>query len=202
MNSDDKKIKILETAKRRFSHYGMAKTTMAEIAKDLSYSKALLYYYFPDKNSLYIAVLELVGEELEEETLRAVKRLQSTEKAIDTILNKRMEFVTKYYYILEYTMLMRKSMSSNIDPTLAKGVEKQREIIEKVFAEGVERGELLPMDCAEIARIFLFATFGMRMLAVKDLKQDFIPDKEEFDRILCYQKKLAKIFIRGLKKED
>ncbi|HBI89157.1 MAG TPA: TetR/AcrR family transcriptional regulator, partial [Sphingobacterium sp.] len=54
-NADVKRIKILEAATRRFAHFGMAKTTMSEIAKDLNFSKALLYYYFPDKNSLYSA---------------------------------------------------------------------------------------------------------------------------------------------------
>jgi TetR/AcrR family transcriptional repressor of mexJK operon len=45
-NADVKRIKILEAATRRFAHFGMAKTTMSEIAKDLNFSKALLYYYF------------------------------------------------------------------------------------------------------------------------------------------------------------
>ena len=48
-NADVKRQKILEAARRRFAHYGMAKTTMAEIAQDLSFSKALLYYYFQIK---------------------------------------------------------------------------------------------------------------------------------------------------------
>ena len=34
-NVDEKKFIILEAAKKRFAHFGMAKTTMAEIAKDL-----------------------------------------------------------------------------------------------------------------------------------------------------------------------
>src|ERR1700735_3284792 len=51
-----KKEKILEAAYQRFLHYGYSKTTMNEIAGALSMSKALLYYYFPDKSQLYIAV--------------------------------------------------------------------------------------------------------------------------------------------------
>ena len=63
-NADVKRIKILEAATRRFAHFGMAKTTMSEIAKDLNFSKALLYYYFPDKNSLYSAVFEYVIDKM------------------------------------------------------------------------------------------------------------------------------------------
>ena len=48
---DVKKEKILEAAHHRFLHFGYSKTTMNEIAGDLSMSKALLYYYFPEKAS-------------------------------------------------------------------------------------------------------------------------------------------------------
>ena len=53
---DIKKEKILDAAYEQFLHYGYSKTTMNEIAGALSMSKALLYYYFPDKSELYIAV--------------------------------------------------------------------------------------------------------------------------------------------------
>ncbi|MFD2557221.1 TetR/AcrR family transcriptional regulator [Sphingobacterium tabacisoli] len=198
-NADEKRLKILETAKRRFAHYGMAKTTMAEIAKDLSFSKALLYYYFPDKNSLYAAVLEHVMEELEEDITNSLKSIVSVSESIVIVLEKRMEFVKKYYYILEYTVLMRKDLSSELDQLLIDSFESQKEIIRSVFRQGVERGELMDVDLEEISKIFLFSSMGMRLVVVKDLKSSFIPDKEEFDAILAMQKKMATIFIRGLK---
>jgi AcrR family transcriptional regulator len=64
-NQDIKREKILEASYQRFLHYGYSKTTMNEIAGDLSLSKALLYYYFPDKSHLYIAVmLKLTSDSL------------------------------------------------------------------------------------------------------------------------------------------
>lgn len=63
-NADEKRVKILDVAKKRFAHYGLAKTTMAEIAKDLAFSKALLYYYFPDKNSLLRLLLKILSMKL------------------------------------------------------------------------------------------------------------------------------------------
>src|ERR1700761_1681757 len=54
---DIKREKILDAAHERFLHYGYSKTTMNEIAGDISMSKALLYYYFPDKSELYVAVM-------------------------------------------------------------------------------------------------------------------------------------------------
>ena len=56
--NEDKRNNILEIAQKRFGMYGLAKTTMQEIANDLGMSKGSLYYYFPDKERLYAAVLE------------------------------------------------------------------------------------------------------------------------------------------------
>jgi len=198
-NADEKRIRILETAKRRFAHYGMAKTTMAEIAKDLSFSKALLYYYFPDKNSLYAAVLEHVIEDCYLLVIESIEKTSNVLDGINTILDINMDFKKKYFYIMEYTILMRKELPLELDKLIIDSFERQCKTIELVFQRGVDTKELKPIVAEETARIFIFSTLGMRMSVLKDFKNDFIPDKCEFDEILEMQKKLALIFVEGLK---
>lgn len=48
----DIRAQIVEAAHSRFSHYGYGKTTMAEIAKDVSMSAANLYRYFKNKQEI------------------------------------------------------------------------------------------------------------------------------------------------------
>lgn len=199
VNADEKRSRIIEIAKRRFAHYGMAKTTMAEIAKDLSFSKALLYYYFPDKNSLYSAVLENLIEESLETTKAAVEKTSTVLEGIHTILEVNMDFKKKYFNLMEYTIVMRKELPAELEAILIRFFERQQKIVEQVFRRGIERGELKKVDTTEAARIFLFGTIGMRISLLKDFKNDFIPDKSEFDAILSMQKKLADIFVAGLK---
>jgi len=103
-NADLKKIKILEAATRRFAHFGMAKTTMSEIAKDLSFSKALLYYYFPDKNSLYSAVFEYVINKMVDECEEMLLSAQDYEEAMMFVLDKRIQLINQYYNLFEYTI--------------------------------------------------------------------------------------------------
>src|SRR5947208_16334089 len=99
MAQDKKRDAIIEAAKKRFSHFGVDKTTMNEIADDLSISKASLYYYFPDKLNLYGAVLQQIigAEESNEQTLLKEKDLL---KALTIYLEARTEFITKNYNIL------------------------------------------------------------------------------------------------------
>ena len=60
MAQDQKQENIIQAAIKRFAHFGVSKTTMSEIAADLSLSKASLYYYFPDKLNLYAEVLRSI----------------------------------------------------------------------------------------------------------------------------------------------
>jgi len=198
-NADEKRVRILETAKRRFAHYGMAKTTMAEIAKDLSFSKALLYYYFPDKNSLYAAVLEHVIEECQGLIENSISNMKNVLDGVNSVLDISMNFKKKYFYLLEYTIIMRKELPTELDKLIIDSFESQRKTVEQVFQKGVDSGELKPIDVEDTARIFVFGTLGMRMSVLKDFKNDFIPDKCEFDEILAMQKKLAEIFVAGLR---
>lgn len=199
-NADDKRIMILDAAKRRFAHYGMAKTTMAEIAKDLSFSKALLYYYFPDKASLYVAVLEYVIEEFSEETEASIAKLGGTEEAVMELLNKRIEFIKKYYYIVEYAYDSRKDVTPELEDVFIRVFKTHGQGIQDILQRGVNNGELKSFDVAEYAQILLFSTMGLRLMVVKGMKIDFIPTAEEFAYIVEMQKKLAKVFLDGLKR--
>ena len=53
---------ILEAARKRFVHYGYAKTTMAEIASDCNMSPGNLYRYFPGKLDIAEAICTEAGE--------------------------------------------------------------------------------------------------------------------------------------------
>ena len=66
VEADRKREVILEKAILRFSHFGIQKTTMNEIADDLSMSKPSMYYYFPDKSALILAVVERIIAEYQE----------------------------------------------------------------------------------------------------------------------------------------
>jgi len=200
MNADKKRTQILEAATRRFAHFGLAKTTMAEIAQDLSFSKALLYYYFPDKNALYAAVLEHVINQSFDEMGQAVAAIDDCHEAMMFASDKRIEFVTRYYNLLEYSISAVQQVPDVMACVLEDSKDKERSMLANILKKGVETGELQVDDVNEAAEILLFALVGMRFSILKDIKGMLFPTKEEFDGILALQKKMATIFLKGLMK--
>lgn len=200
MNADKKRIQILEAATRRFAHFGLAKTTMAEIAQDLSFSKALLYYYFPDKNALYAAVFEYVINQSFDEMEASVRTITDCYEAMMFTLDKRIEFVTRYYNLLEYSVSAVQQVPDAMTCVLEDSKDRELGILAGILQKGIDTSQLEPVNVEETAEILLFALVGMRFSILKDIKGTLFPTKEEFDRILVLQKKMATVFLNGLRK--
>src|SRR5258707_7926635 len=94
---DIKREKILEAAYQRFLHYGYSKTTMNEIAGDLSMSKALLYYYFPDKSQLYVAVMRKLSADFIRMLIERVAASTDLLSAFKAQIDTHHEFMVNNY---------------------------------------------------------------------------------------------------------
>lgn len=57
-DTDELRLRIVEAARERFTHFGYGKTTMAEIAADCDCSAANLYRYFNNKQDIAAAVAQ------------------------------------------------------------------------------------------------------------------------------------------------
>lgn len=199
-NADAKRVKILEAAKRRFAHYGLAKTTMAEIAQDLSFSKALLYYYFPDKNRLYAAVFEMAVDEIVNETSEKIAQSKTVNEAMEAFLCTRLRIIKDNFNLFEFSYSLRNEMPPDIEAILPSLFEKEIKQVCLVLKKGVETKEIDVEEIEITAKILLISLLGMRIGILQEFKNLFLPpSKEEFDYILNLQKKLAKIFINGLR---
>jgi AcrR family transcriptional regulator len=81
------KARILASARRIFGEYGYNKTTTRMIAKDVGIDISTLYYHWGEKQDLYEAVLEDVGDEIQHK-LNGIERNVSGQS-----LTKRLEIV-------------------------------------------------------------------------------------------------------------
>jgi len=201
MSQDQKREAILEAAIKRFAHFGVSKTTMNEISHDLAFSKALLYYYFPDKLALYAAVLETITAEGEIIDTQRLRDETDPIKAVQLFLEVRTDFIIKYYNILEY---LKKFTYATIPAELKsifihlRGRELSR-IIE-IMERGIASGHLQMEDPKLKAELFFDFLDGFRQTSLAR-KETLFPDKNDFRVILTREKEFASVFFRGLRKD-
>lgn len=192
---------ILDTAQKRFGRYGVKKTSMSEIADDMGISKASLYYYFPDKESLYKAVVEKEQDEF-------IKRVTERMLIISDPEQKLIEYVSirlTYFRSLLNLSRLRLGEYSSIRPAFRESLEifrkKEQGIIGGIFQEGIVAGVFSIDDPEKTAFLFLDLLKGLRIALLNEMNIMFIED-EEFRQLLENTLSCASIFINGLKNRE
>lgn len=189
---------IIEASQKRFGLYGLEKTSMREIAEDLKLSKASLYYYFPDKESLYKAVVEKEQTEFIAKITERIFSIHEPEQLLLEYANARLS----YFRTLLNLSRLRLEAYSGLKPgfmgTIQMFKEKEKEIIKKIFEEGIRNGKFFINDTDQTASLFLDLLRGLRISLINEKKTLFI-EQEEYD--LLFDKTIAftNIFIKGLK---
>jgi AcrR family transcriptional regulator len=191
---------ILETAQKRFALYGIEKTTMREIAGDLNMTKGSLYYYFPDKENLYKAVIEKEQAEFTRVLQNDLKNNDDPVEAMKKYVRNRLS----YFKTMVNLSRMRAESFSEYKPLITDSMKKFRENEMKVIIEflntGKSRGIFSVDDTTETASLFLDLLRGLRSAVLTD-KKLLVIDDDEFRIMADKTMKFTMIFINGIRKK-
>jgi AcrR family transcriptional regulator len=189
---------ILKAAQKRLGLYGYEKTTMQEIAGDISMSKASLYYYYPDKDSLFKAVIENEQKEFFIQIERRIAELTDADAMIMELVEIRHKLFRKFLNLSKF----RLTDDHKVKPLLAKLYNRMREIetdiLTKIFIKGKETGILYFEDATELAHLFSDMMQGLRMMEMKRMSRLEMTDAEN-DHLIKVMREATTLFINGLK---
>jgi TetR/AcrR family transcriptional regulator len=191
---------IINAAQELFSNYGFSKTTMTDIAKKLDTSKASLYYYFKDKESIFKAL--------------AVREQAQFVEEIEKIITDSYAVKLKKYTIKRIELLQRLLTLSNINrenysviKPLFSSLFKEFRIVElnlvkDMFQKGVLANEFKEFNCAEYAELFLDVLRGLRRGAfIKSDKQEItILPTTEFEFLKKQSSLFTDLFLNSILK--
>jgi TetR/AcrR family transcriptional regulator len=190
--SSVKQGQIIETAIRRFSHFGIQKTTLAEIADDLSLSKQALAYYFPDKQCMVQAVQEQIAGDYKSALQAALTTTGSVKEALINLTEVKRAFFEKYFMLVTDSELL-----ANMHVGQWRQAIKQDEmkLLQIVFKKGVDSGELNPLDVTKTSELYLDTLYAFS----RCMKDKGIPDASAFSEVFTRQQEVTELFYNGLK---
>ncbi len=198
---DQKQEQILEAALKRFSHFGIAKTTMTEIADDLSTSKASLYYYFPDKTALVLCVAESILSDFINEQQQVLENSEDFKQGLKDLCVIRVGFGYKYF------MMHIGDGQSDIntsDPkfrSLIDGLkQKELEFVSQYIKRFVESGWVKKLDVQETAQAIIDVLVGIWIAEIHVHNKSLFPCERLFDGIKVKSERVISIFCDGLKR--
>ena len=198
VESHVKQEQIVEAAIRRLSHIGLAKTTLTEIADDLTITKQVLSYYFPDKQRLVEAVSVKLAMDYNRQLKTEMEGAGSVEAALLKLTEVKGIFFEKYFRLLTQAKHLEPAKSRDISSWKKSLRNRELPLLTSLFEGGVKNGELKPLDAQKTGELLLETLYAFSR-CVKD--QGALPDAEAFREVLTKQQEVIRIFYRGLKAE-
>ena len=151
------KAHILREAERLFAKHGYSGVSMREIAEACKMTKANLYYYFKDKESLYVQVLEADMLALISALEQASQQGGTCREKITRFAETFMNLVREKNTLIQMTMRHFGGLEREIRGLVRRYRVHLMEPIERVLQEGVRRREL----CALNTRLAALSLLGM-----------------------------------------
>jgi TetR/AcrR family transcriptional regulator len=196
---DSKKEQIQTAAMQCFARYGVYKATMDDIAAALGMKKASLYYYYKNKEAIFVDALETemqrVFTELEKQFTPG---MTATEK-----LQMQIRFSSSYFR--ERAEMMEINIQAMVDnhALFVKVHQRLREqgndFTARIIREGIANGEFRDCD-VELVASSLRSTFdGMRFEFFRSAGTGLVKDVDfsKMENELLY---ILDLIINGLRK--
>jgi len=148
---------IIRGAGVLFEKYGLRKTTMEDIAREVGKGKSSLYYYFPSKFEIFEAVIEQETREFFQEAEDSINHALTAIQKLKAYSRARFSCIRK---LSNLSQVARNNLLDNPDLFIAlkkKYELRQAAIVKKIIATGIGTGEFKPLKQEEIDSVcFVF----------------------------------------------
>jgi AcrR family transcriptional regulator len=171
---DIMKRNILVAAQQLFQEFGLGKTTMEDIARKIGKAKSSLYYYYTNKEEIFVAVVMKEKMDVEAEVKQAVEKATTCPDKLRAFAIARFRAIRKrkvLYKILGNEMQQSLCMVNDLRENYNR---IEHDIISNIITEGVKKGEF-NIDKKDIDIICYVLNSSLRGL--------------EFDAMMSTQKK-------------
>jgi len=189
---------ILQIAQKRFGLYGFEKTSMKEIASDLGMSKGSLYYYFPDKEHLYKAIVEKEQKEFLAALEKKIIGIEDPGEMLREYVKIRFKYFKSLLNLSRFRVEEFAGFKPIVRETLKQFRESERDFVQKIFKKGSEKDFFKIKNVNKTASLYLDLLLGLRFVVISN-KTTLYLDQEEYDILEEKASGFTEIFISGLK---
>jgi AcrR family transcriptional regulator len=193
----EKAVAILAAAQKRFGIYGLEKTSMHEIASDLDMSKGALYYYFPDKEELYKAVVAMEQQQFVETIKTEIENTEDPAKMLHQYAHLRLDYFRKLANLSRMRMAEFNSMKKFLGAIWEAFNATENGIISGIIELGVQKKIFFSSDIRSDASLYLEILRGLRFMSMKNKEQLYL-EEEEYTLLRKKLSRFTEMFINGL----
>jgi AcrR family transcriptional regulator len=149
---EESRAAILRAAAQEFAQHGIAGARTDAIAREARVNKALIYYYFKDKETLHGAVLDDAFSGLKTSVFRVLDSNLPPRDKMLAYAGAYFDFIASnqlYPRLMQREMMRaREGQSAHIDKIIKAYIRPIFEKVSEVMREGIARGDFRAVDPA------------------------------------------------------
>jgi AcrR family transcriptional regulator len=155
----DKRAKLFESALRLFVEFGFHNTPTSKIAKEAGLSSGTLFYFFPTKDDLVVALYLDIKTKLGCEILESI----ANEKSYKEIFKKYYEGTLNWakHHKAEFKFLEQFNSSPYLKKIAEEEIQKHIKPLKELLKNGINEGIIKPMDIEIILTLISGHTFAV-----------------------------------------
>ncbi|HTQ65111.1 MAG TPA: TetR/AcrR family transcriptional regulator [Puia sp.] len=191
------KEKIGRVAMKCFARYGLDKTTLDDIAKEVGLNKASLYYYYKNKEDIFLEVAIREGQDFLKTLQEHVLEKKGTEARVMFYLVERINY---YKNILNMNRVSAETLNRMLPRffELFDAIMKQEvKFLSRIILEGVKAKELKQVNHERLASSLIIMNDALKHHAEHKaiLKNQ---DDIDYSQITEDMKLLVALIFKGL----
>ncbi len=148
--------RILEAAVRVFSHKGYHETRVDEIVEESQTSKGAVYFHFPTKEQIFLALVDEFAGLLEQKLLDTIRSEGDGVRGVDAALRVGLDTFAKYRSLAKIFLIQAVGLGSAFEEKRLQILNRFADVIKSYLDQAVADGDILPVD----TRITAYAWIG------------------------------------------
>jgi AcrR family transcriptional regulator len=195
------KEKIGRVAMKCFAKYGLDKTTLDDIAKEVGLNKASLYYYYKNKEDIFLEVAIREGQDFLASLQANALVKKNTEARVTFYLLERINYYKNILNMNRVSVETLHKMLPRFFELFDSIMQAEVQFLSKIIREGVKKKELIKVDPDKLASSLIAMNDALKHHAEHKaiLKNQ---DEIDYSQILKEMKFLLALIFKGLNQKS
>lgn len=153
--------RILDSALNIFSRKGYHDTRLDEIVEESHTSKGAIYFHFPNKERLFLALVDQFADLLERRVAEAIQKEEKGMKRVQVSLETCLETFGRYRRPAKILLVQASGLGTTFENKRNEINDRFALLIEDYLKESIEVGDIPPVDTEIVSIAWMGAIYNV-----------------------------------------
>jgi TetR/AcrR family fatty acid metabolism transcriptional regulator len=155
------KSRILDAALDVFSSKGYHDTRLDEIVEESHTSKGAIYFHFPNKERLFLALVDQFADLLERRVIEAISQEEKGMARVRVALETCLDTFGRYRRPAKLLLVQAVGLGAAFENKRNEINDRFAQLIESYLLEAIEVGDIEPVDTEVVSYAWMGAIYGV-----------------------------------------